>query len=120
MISPVTTIVIDWLLVLVTYLICGVRLYVIHYSHAHSSRKQRRRWDTEVILCSVLAIGTASVCVDTWKCCKLIQLQRRAGPTGEDDEDRREMAILQNKVFLPPRLVSRRKKNKGTSARNWR
>jgi hypothetical protein len=106
MISPASSIVVDWLLLLVTYLICGVRLYVV-YSRARSSRKLRRRCDTEIILCTVLAIGTANVCVDTWRNYKLIQFQRRAGSGGVDDEDRREMDIFQMKVFLSPSCLTR-------------
>lgn len=105
MISPISTIVVDWLLLLVTYLICGARLYVV-YSRARSSRKLRRRCDTEIILCTVLAIGTANVCMDTWRNYKLIQFQRRAESGGVDKEEQQEMEIFQMKVFLTLRPVS--------------
>ena len=72
MISPGLTITIDWLCLLLTYVIYGLRLAI----RCSRKKKETAKYHTEVILFLVLAVATGSVSVNTWKNARLIRVGR--------------------------------------------
>jgi hypothetical protein len=70
MVSPAITIVIDWLCLLTTYLVCGLRLIIIC---TRTRKKIRSHYDTEIFLCLTLATATAAVISNTVKNARLMR-----------------------------------------------
>lgn len=76
MVSPATTVVIDWLCLLLTYLTCALRLAVIC---TRSRKRSRSHYSTEIFLCLALATATASVVANTVKNTRLMRDTSRGG-----------------------------------------
>lgn len=71
MLSPVASIVVEWLCLLVAYSICIARILVLWTRKRKSMFAQ---YDTEVILCLVLVVATCNAGLDTWKNVRLIRV----------------------------------------------
>ncbi|KAF8250782.1 hypothetical protein K440DRAFT_131419 [Wilcoxina mikolae CBS 423.85] len=95
--SPVVSIVIEWLCLLVTYGICGARIFVLW---TRKRKSMYRKCDTEIILCLVLLVGTCNVSINTWKNVRLI----RVGD-GTTSGPRREEQLFQLKLLYAQSFI---------------